>query len=109
MGSWEGHKGAPMGLPPPYYTPWKARGGPIASMGLCGTLQLPYSRPTAGLPSQPPIAEDLGGDVEVGGQWGAGKDTKRFYGAGPNTQCPIHRQGWPHNFYESLWSPTAIL
>ena len=61
MGSWEGHKGAPMGLPPPYYTPWKPRGGPIASTGLCGALQLPYSGPIAALQSQLMIAADLGG------------------------------------------------
>ena len=45
-------------------------------MGLYGGLQLLYSGPIAALQSQPMIAADLGGDGEVGGQWGAGKDTK---------------------------------
>ena len=71
-----------MGLPTPDCTPQTPRGGPIAPMDLSGALPLPYRPPTAGPPPHPPMAEDLGGDGEVGGQWGAGKDTKRFYGAG---------------------------
>ena len=96
MGSWEGHKGAPMGLPPPYYTPWKARGGPIASMGLCGTLQLPYSRPTAGLPSQPLIAEDLGGEMErLGGNGELGRTQRGSMGLAPIHSAPYTDRGGP--------------
>ena len=99
-----------MGLPPPHCTPWKARGGPIASMGLYGALQLPYSGPIAAIQSQPPIAADLGGDGDIGGQWGAGKDTKGLLWGWPQyTVCPMETQGWPHSIYGSLWCPTAAL
>ena len=82
-----------MGLPPPYCTQYTPRGGPIASMGLYGGLQLPYSGPIAALQSQPPIAADLGGDGEVGGQWGAGKDTKGLLWGCPHPTAPHGHPG----------------
>ena len=104
------HRGFCGAGPNPQCAPWKPRGGPIASIGLCGTLQLPYSRPTAGLPSQPLIAEDLGGEMErLGGSGDLGRTQRGFYGAGPTLLHPIHAQGWPHSFYGSLWRSTAAL
>ena len=50
-----------MGLAPIHSAPYTPRGGPIASMGLYGGLQLPYSGPIAALQSQLMIAADLGG------------------------------------------------
>ena len=99
-----------MGLAPINCAQYTPRGGPLASMGLYGALRLPYSGPIAAPQSQLMIAADLGGDGEVGGQWGAGKDTKGVLWGWPQyTVCPMETQGWPHSFYGSLWRSTAAL
>ena len=93
MGSREGHKGGSMGLAPINCAQYTPRGGPLASMGLYGALRLPYSGPIAAPQSQLMIAADLGGDGEVGGQWGAGMYTYGVLWGWPYSTVPHRHPG----------------
>ena len=113
MGTWEGHKGGSMGLAPPYCTQYTPRGGPIASMGLYGGLQLPYSRPIAaphpGCPHSHRSQRTWGEMERLGGNGELGRTQRGSYGAAPTPLHPMDTQGWPHSIYGCLQRTTATL
>ena len=100
MGNREGHKGGSMGLAPIHSAPYTDRGDPIASMGLYGALQLPYSGPIAA--PQPGCHHShrslwTWGEMErLGGNGELRKTQRCSYGAAPNPQCaPWKPKGGP--------------